>query len=303
MRILKGQEILPDDSSLVQHNFSDVDIVNIVIEPEKEITITISQKITALAEDPTFKYVIKNSTPVQEIKKRLVLENDMVIPVNEFTLVLERDRKLISLDDSTLPLHYYGLNDGSELLIKRHVISRLIENQKGEVMHMKLSVKATVGELRKRLMKRAEINGRYVDSITIFTYVGERCQLTNSFRYFKTLSNDDETVGFSDIFYAIENAYSQMLDNIIFYKPEETFTLADIYDPTFPSTLRLGDIYDPNTIVGIEVGDTVLSVKLRVQDQLDVPVHKIKVYGTSNTFVIEDHDVILDTENYAIKLT
>ena len=314
MRILKGQEILPDDSTLVHQKISDGDTVNIVFEPEKEIRIAIKRKINALQDYATFKYVLKNSTPVQEIKKRLVLENDMVIPVNEFTLVLKRDGKSIPLDDSSLPLHYYGLNDGSELFIERHVISRFIENQKGHVMHIKLSVKATVGELRKRLIKRAEINGRYVDSITIFTYIGERCELTNRFTYFKTLSDDDETIGFNDIFYVIENTYSQMLDNIFFHKsvrehplPEEGLFLDDIYahdyDALPTSTIRLGDINDPNTIVGIEVGDTVLSVKLRGQDQLDVPVHRIQVYSTDDsTLDFEDHDVISDTNQYAIKL-
>ena len=66
VRILKGQEILPDDSTLVQHNISDGDTVNIVIEPDKKITVEVVCNLGP------FKLRISNSCLVKGLKKRLI---------------------------------------------------------------------------------------------------------------------------------------------------------------------------------------------------------------------------------------
>ena len=279
VRILKGQEILPDDNSVAQYNISDGDTLNIIIEPVKEITITIKPGNSALSDVSNYKYVVKNSISAQEVKNSLATEKDMVIPENEFDLVHDGDEQLVPLDDSTLPLHFYGLKDGSEILIEKHIISRFIENQKGAVVHMKLSVNATVADLRKRLMKQIS---RHVDNITLFTYLEE----TDSF---KTLTNDDETLGSNEIFYVVENAYTKMLNNIFFSNSEDV--------------LMLGDIHSPRTIVGTEIDDTVLSVKLRGQEQLNVPVNRIEVNLLDDTFsVCGDNDVIKETAMYSVEV-
>ena len=279
VRILKGQEILPDDNSVAQYNISDGDTLNIIIEPVKEITITIKPGNSALSDVSNYKYVVKNSISAQEVKKSLATEKDMVIPENEFDLVHDGDEQLVPLDDSILPLHFYGLKDGSEILIEKHIISRFIENQKGAVVHMKLSVNATVADLRKRLMKQIS---RHVDNITLFTYLEE----TDSF---KTLTNDDETLGSNEIFYVVENAYTKMLNNIFFSNSEDV--------------LMLGDIHNPRTIVGTEIDDTVLSVKLRGQEQLNVPVNRIEVNLLDDTFsVCGDNDVIKETAMYSVEV-
>ena len=62
VRILKGQEILPDDSTLVQHNISDGDTVNIFIEPEKQITVEVVCNLG------TFKHEISNCLLVKGLQ-------------------------------------------------------------------------------------------------------------------------------------------------------------------------------------------------------------------------------------------
>ena len=41
VRLLNGQETLPDDSTLVQNNISDGDTLSALIEPDKEISVQI----------------------------------------------------------------------------------------------------------------------------------------------------------------------------------------------------------------------------------------------------------------------
>ena len=151
VKVLKGKEILPDDSTLEENGIVDDDAVNIVIEPEKEITIYISKcfKFT-----PIYPYKLANSVPVSLVKKKLIMEDKMVIPESEFDLEFDQDDKrevVLKLDDLGVPLHYYGINEGSLLLIVKNFASCIIENQKGAQVHINLSAKARVGELRKKL--------------------------------------------------------------------------------------------------------------------------------------------------------
>ena len=66
MRILKGQEILPDDSTLVQHNISDGDTVNIIVEPDKQIIVYVSCTLG------TFKHEVSTSMTISDLKQKLI---------------------------------------------------------------------------------------------------------------------------------------------------------------------------------------------------------------------------------------
>ena len=107
MRILKGQEILPDNNTLVEHDISDGTTVNIVIEPDKEIKIVVKNDQLSYY----FPCVVTSSVPLQEVKDKLIRETNMVIPEKEFDLVIYGNK----MKDTTLTLHYYDVTDGSKL--------------------------------------------------------------------------------------------------------------------------------------------------------------------------------------------
>ena len=51
VRVIKGQEVLPDGSTLEEHGIIDGSTINIVIEPEKEINLIM--KLSPKAFHPT----------------------------------------------------------------------------------------------------------------------------------------------------------------------------------------------------------------------------------------------------------
>ena len=65
VRILKGKDVPPDDNTLVQLNLTNGTTLNIVIEPEKQITIQVDQGV----QRSTFTYKFSNSASVQEVRK------------------------------------------------------------------------------------------------------------------------------------------------------------------------------------------------------------------------------------------
>ena len=104
MRILKGQEILSDDSTLIQHNISDGDIINIVIEPAKQIAVEVVCNLG------TFKHQISNSILVKDLKQKLIDAKQVGFSPDDFDIEVklpEGSAKI--LDDDTLPLQHYGI--------------------------------------------------------------------------------------------------------------------------------------------------------------------------------------------------
>ena len=114
MRILKKQEILPDDSTLVQHNISDGGTVNIVIEPEKQIVVVVSCNLG------TFKHEISNSLLVKDLKQKLIDSEQVASLPGEFDFEIKvPDTAVLILEDDLLPLHEYGIRDDCKLMVVR----------------------------------------------------------------------------------------------------------------------------------------------------------------------------------------
>ena len=66
VRVIKGQEVLPDGSTLEQSGITDGSTVSIVIEPDKQINLqmTLGPKI--------FTFEVNNSVTVWNLKKQLI---------------------------------------------------------------------------------------------------------------------------------------------------------------------------------------------------------------------------------------
>ena len=91
VRILKGQEILPDDSSLVHHKISDGNTINIIIEPD--VTITVQVKYNS----KIFGHATSCSSSVHQLKQLLYDQEQVIFPVTELELLHNE----VGLDDIT----------------------------------------------------------------------------------------------------------------------------------------------------------------------------------------------------------
>ena len=245
MRVLKGKEGLPDDSTLDEHNITEGDVLNIITEPDKDINI----QVRCGAE--TLPVSISYCTIVNTLK-HLISIKIMIFSLSEFDLVQEQNETLY---DTTLPLHFYGIKNGSILRVIKSDVGIVVENRKGQEMFVSISRKATIGDLRDKILKCTTV--QLVDMFTAFVN-------PTGPKMYRKLADDSVCVG--DVLY----------DHARVYAIECSF---------HTDRVTQDGMYQDNSkkIYGLDFGDTVISVKLRGQDQLGIPVHKISVKKGSQT--------------------
>ena len=243
MRILKGQEILPDDSTLVQQNISDDDTVNIVIEPEKEIYIAVTFG------PEVFPYKTKNSKLIQNLKNTLNDNNQIVLLSEEFDLhhiayASESTKKGVKLDPS-LPFHYYDFPENEVLrihVVKTYLLLNIKKVGESTEWTRKMAKSATVLDLKKVILDEI-CNKRGMD---ISLYLNKTTKLLDTAKIGEVVTDTFDTI------YFLENK-------------------------CFKDFLKVHYKGQLISVVGVEKNDTSEDLKMRVQDQMGIPVGKIYV--------------------------
>ena len=105
VRILKGQEILPDDSTLVHHNISDGNTVNIVIEPDRHITINITHNLA------TYKHEISSALLVKISSRNSWTPNKLYFYLTNLTFKLKYP-KMVQTFLKIIHYHYMSMEFG-----------------------------------------------------------------------------------------------------------------------------------------------------------------------------------------------
>ena len=116
VRVIKGQEVLPDGSTLDKHGITDGSAVNIVIEPDKEISLQIKLG------PKVFSRKVLNSVRVRELKQQLIDGGNVGFSLEDLTLIVSADDNDditddIHLDDDSLPLYLCWVSDNMILKI------------------------------------------------------------------------------------------------------------------------------------------------------------------------------------------
>ena len=233
VRVIKGPEILTDDSTLKEHGIIDGSTVNIVIEPDRNINLRVKlgpKKVTCS---------VSSSVRLLDLKQQLIDGGIVGFMLSEFTLVISADDKNgitedITIEDESLPLHLCGIIDNTTLrVVKWKVVIHLI-NQKGQHSFKAFPRNMPVNQIEHKLLG---------EDIILFLQTG------SGYRKFDGDAPIGEVLSNCHVVYYIENRF---------------------FDP--PWALRV--YYEDLEIgrIGCVQGDTVLSVKLRVQEQMGFTV-------------------------------
>ena len=279
VRVIKGQEVLPDGSTLDEQGIIDGSTVNIVIEPDKEITIQImlgpqknKYSLTGLRINLGLKFTQKvlNSVRVRELKQQLIDGGSVGFMMSEFTLMIPADDNDgvtadVLLEDELLPLHLYGVGDNTKIKIIGWSIMIEVINQKGKQRFKYFPRKMTVKQIKKEIQ---------TEHISLF--------LKRAMCYRKL---DDETpigevLSHKDVVHYIENP---------FFWPHEMIQVI-FKDVTIE---KIGHVHK----------ETVLSVKLRIQEHLGFPVSSLQVRRLiPNVQIIMGNNDIMDfpAKNYRV---
>ena len=255
MRILKGQEILPDDSTLVQHNISDGNTVNVLIEPEHDISIEVQ------CGPKVYKHEVNYCMTVNELKTLLIENEEVAFLYREFDLVEnEGTEQEQILDDDTLPLHYFISDKSVMLVVLGPYLIVKSKDSLGTLRHHKVASNCTVRQL-KRVIDSNSTN------MSMFVARGND-------RY-KKLDETEDT--------AVRKLLSE--DKTVHFITD-TGSLDDVCS-VYHHDKEVGQVQDPNYY------DITLSVKLRIQEEMGIPVHCITVYLY--------HDKKYRTDDYIMK--
>ena len=269
VRIIKGQEVLPDGSTLEEHGFTDASTVNIVIEPDKEINL----KVKLGPKEVTCS--VSNSLRLRELKQYLIDGGIVGFAPDDFTLIFSAaDNDGITADvllqDESLPLHMYGVKDDTTMrtikIIGGNIRIHLFTNR-GHDWFKSFPKNMTVKELKKTIISVDHFFGidpkqkyKYSDpwllmDIILFVQRGERYQkLDNEARIGAVLSNND-------VVHFIEDRFFEEKHMIPVYYNEEEIDRVGWSSRFF---YQVGDLRYHS--------DTALSLKLRVQEELGFPV-------------------------------
>ena len=244
MRILKGQEILPDDSTLAQHNISDGDTVNIVIEPDKLIAIDIA------CQAEIFRHKMSSSVSVKDLKEKLIEFKQVVFWCYEFNLVAETSQGVVNPLEDSLPLHFYGFHDGSKLwVVRSHIFLTVVDHNKPDTpLSRKFSRKATVEELKR---------------IILLSWKSSRSMSCDVLLYIKNAQNEYVKL---DLNKRLEQVLSD--GQTVYYIWDEWF---DKFWSVMCGDREIGKVY------GNGSQDTVGTIKLRIQDQLGIPTSCVTI--------------------------
>ena len=234
VRVIKGQEVLPDGSTLDEHGLIDGSTVNIVIEPEKEISIKIKLG------PKVFIHKALNSVRVRELKQQFIDGGSVGFMLDEFTLVIPADNNYgitadVPLEDESLPLHLYGVGDNTKFKIIGWSIMIEVINQKGEQRFKYFPRKMTVKQMKKEIQ---------AEHVSLFL------KRAKGYRKLDDKAPIGDVLSHKDVVHYIENPFFGLHEMIPVIQIE-----------------KIGHVHN----------ETVLSVKLRVQEHLGFPVSSLQV--------------------------
>ena len=249
MHLLHAQTPLEDDRKLSEYSIPEGGIISALFEPDVDINIEVRSRHQAQ------NLTISNTTSVMTLKVQIcgVIRCSMVPERLEFRF------GNITLENP-VPLHFYGIKDGSRLYLVKPYIQVMVENNNGDLICWRLDRKDTIKEVKVELT--TSFNN--VSTKQLHLYVVRDGQT------FDELDDDEETVGNCKI------------------KDDDNLYLLT-YKWTSGKTVTVTQ--KGRKLQGFENDDTCLGIKVKVQDQLGLPVATLKVFRADHVKEVLRHEV------------
>ena len=264
IRAIKGQEVLQDGSTLEECGITDGSTVNIVIEPVKEINLCV--KLGPIEIECN----IKSSMRMGALKQQLIDRGTVGFDLSDFSLVKSTDENGgISLQDDSLPLHLHGVSDNTTLKVIGLTVRVHLVTHRGQRFYKSFRKVMTINQMK-----------QYIRSVKYFFHFNPSIKIYN----------DPTLVADIVLFLQRGESYSKLdgetpigtvlTNNDVVHFIEDRFFGPNQMLPVYHRCEEIGRVgwrtrcYSSGTC---HVCDSVLSVKLRVQDQLGFSVSCVDV--------------------------
>ena len=262
VRVIKGQEVLQDGSTLEEHGIIDGSTVNIVIEPDKEINLRVKiglKKVTC---------AVKNSVRVRDLKQKLIDGGN--VGFKNFSLIIfSGDSAGITdnllLEDESLPMHLCGVVDNTTIRIIGDNVQIQLVTQRGKQWYKSFPRNITVNQMKQRirLVQRffTDKDRDLLQDVWLFVERGDSYQRLDEEAIIGSVLSD------CDVIFLVEDRFFDEYDMFpVYYKDEEIGRVGWIITSEY-----LGNRYYQYH------SDTALTLKLRTQELLGFPVTSIDV--------------------------
>ena len=212
-------------------------MISALFEPDADVKIEVSMGHQAQ------NFTVSNTTSVMELKVQIcVLMRCGAAPEK-----LEVRLGDVTLEDP-MPLHFYGIQDGSKLNVIKPYIRVTVLNNHGKLIYWRLNRKDIIKEVKVKLA--ASLNNVTTEQMHLY--------LVSDGQDFNELHDDDETV---------ERCKIQDGDKL--------YLLIYRWTKKMNVTLKMAGM----KLWGLEKDDTALGIKLKAQDQTGMPVSSMKLVG------------------------
>ena len=138
MRLLYAQAPMRDDRKLSEYSIPEGSTISALFEPDVDINVEVS-----IIGHKTQKLTVPNSTSIMALKVQVS---------GVMRCGVAPERLEIRLGDVTLedpmPLHFYGIKDGSTLGVLKPYITVSIEDNHGDVIYKRLNQNDTIKEIK-----------------------------------------------------------------------------------------------------------------------------------------------------------
>ena len=259
MRLLHAQAQMEDDRKLSEYSLPEGAVISALFEPDVDIDIVVFMGFQAE------KLTVSNITSIKVLKTLIrgairsgVTPEKLEIRLGDVTL------------EDMMPLHFYRIQDGSRLELLKPYIGVTIENNFGKRIYWRLKRKDLIKDVKVNVASRQKFvepqfghSGNEMSKDGLITSEGLRIYLATDDLNFNEL-DDDETVDSCEL---KDGDYLFLL----FYR-----WLSE------DGAVRVRET--GMALQGVEAGDTILGIKLRVQDQMGLEVPALNVFVKENLF-------------------
>ena len=284
VRLLQGQTVFQDDRKLSEYNIQDGAVISALFEPNLDVNIEVSTG------HHVHHFTVSHSTSVLALKKQ-------VSGVNPEKLDLRLgDTQL----ENNLPLHYYGIENGSKLTVVKPYVTVTVEDNYGSKIYKRIDRKDTINLVKMKLSRMSEPSSAEPGNMSYSVYSTDEDGLR-----VKSVIKHRNIADLRLYRVTAEEDYIELDDDDVTIEDyklrdgEKLYLLSYNWIPE-KDVLDVTSAKSGKNLEGVEIKDTLLGIKVRAQDQLGLPAEDIIVASKRNLSLITSQHKIWDKHPFIV---
>ena len=263
-RLLQGRPVLEDDRKLCEYSLPEGATISALFKPDVdvEIKIKVGPKV--------WRIKVCNATSIMAVKFRICSGIKCGIPPERLEVRLGD-----TILEDALPLHFYSITEGSVLMLLKPYVGVRIENNHGTVVYWRINRKETIREVKAKLVT---IKSSDASSKRVFSFSQQGTKFNGQ------VAGGHPDVDGMDVdgmrFYLVVDGKFDELDD------SETVQNCKMKDDDrlywliyrWTEECKVEVLKTGRRLCGVEETDTCLGIKVKLQDQLGIPVHTLKLF-------------------------